>query len=136
MAISGRCLCGNVSYSGEGNPLFQVKCYCTDCRKSSAAGHAAMMGFPCEAVAIGGETREFHSKADSGTDVVRAFCPNCGTGIYSKNAAMPHLIFLRASTLDDPGLFAPQLVVWAARAPSWDPVTQGVPTFAEGPPRG
>lgn len=49
---------------------------------------------------------------------------------------MPHLIFLRASTLDDPDLFAPQVVVWAARAPSWDPVTPGVPAFPEGPPRG
>jgi len=136
MRVSGQCLCGAVRYRGEASPQFQVKCYCVDCRKSSAAGHAAMMGFERDAISLSGETKEFHSKADSGTDVVRAFCPNCGAGIFSKNAAMPQLIFLRASTLDDPDLFAPQVVVWAARAPSWDPVTAGVPAFPEGPPRG
>jgi hypothetical protein len=136
MQVSGQCLCGAVRYSGATEPHFQVKCYCTDCRKSSAAGHAAMMGFSREAIALSGEVKEFHSKADSGTDVVRAFCPACGTGIYSRNAAMPQLVFLRASTLDEPDLFTPQMVVYASRAPSWDPVDQGIPAFAEGPPRG
>jgi hypothetical protein len=111
MRVSGRCLCGAVRYSGDTDPQFQVKCYCTDCRKSSAAGHAAMMGFPREAIAVSGDVKEFQSKADSGTNVARAFCPACGTGIYSKNAAMPHLIFLRASTLDDPDLFVPQPLI-------------------------
>ena len=133
MQVSGQCLCGALRYRGEGDPKFQVKCYCTDCRRSSAAGHAAMMGFPAEAIQIIGEAKEFHSKADSGSDVCRAFCPTCGSGLYARNAAMPQLIFLRASTLDDPNLFAPQLVVWAARAPAWDPVPQGLPTFAERP---
>jgi len=136
MDVSGACLCGAVRYNGQAEPHFQVKCYCADCRKSSAAGHAAMMGFAREAVTVSGEVKEFHSKADSGTHVTRGFCPTCGTGIYSRNAAMPHLIFVRASTLDDPNQFAPQLVVWAARAPVWDPVSSGLPAFPGNPPVG
>lgn len=136
MRVSGQCLCGAVRYAGDADPHFQVKCYCTDCRKTSAAGHAAMMGFPADAISISGEVKEFHSKADSGADVMRAFCPTCGAGVYARNAAMPQMIFLRASTLDDPNLFAPQLVVYASRAPAWDPVSAGVPAFPEGPPRG
>lgn len=120
-------------YSGDADPRFQAKCYCTDCRRTSAAGHAAMMGFTANAVRITGELKEFHSKADSGADVTRAFCPTCGSGIWSCNAAMPGLIFLRASTLDDPSLFSLQTIVWAARAPAWDPVNPGVPAFAERP---
>lgn len=135
MQVSGRCLCGAVRYRGEAEPQFQGKCYCVDCRRTSATGHAALMAFPLDAIAITGEVREFHAKSDSGNDVVRAFCPTCGTGLYSRNAAMPQLTFLRASTLDDPSLFAPQFVVYASRAPAWDPVSSGVPTFAEGPPR-
>lgn len=133
MHISGQCLCGAVCYRGDAEPQFQGKCYCTDCRKTSAAGHAAMMGFAADAIRITGDVREFHSKADSGADVTRAFCPTCGTGIHSRNSKMPGLIFLRASTLDDPNLFAPQMIVWAARAPAWDPVNPGVPAFAERP---
>lgn len=136
MKISGQCLCGAVRYQGNAEPRFQVKCYCIDCRKVSAAGHAAMMGFPAAEISIHGATKEYRSKADSGADVCRAFCPTCGAGIYARNAAMPGMIFLRASTLDDPNLFAPQLVVYAARAPAWDPVTPGIPAFAEGPPAG
>src|SRR5262245_58733642 len=133
MKISGQCLCGAVRYSGEAEPAFQAKCYCTDCRKTSAAGHAAMMGFRSDAIAITGAVKAFRSKADSGAQVARAFCPACGAGIYSTNERMPGLIFLRASTLDDPGLFSPQMIVWAARATAWDPVNEGVPTFAERP---
>jgi hypothetical protein len=133
MHVSGRCLCGAVSYAGEAEPEFQVKCYCTDCRKTSAAGHAAMMGFAVDAIQVTGEVTEYHSRADSGGDVMRAFCPRCGAGIFSRNGGMPKTIFLRASTLDDPNLFAAQLVVYASRAPEWDPVAAGVPTFAEGP---
>lgn len=136
MALSGQCLCGAVRYRAETDPRFQVKCYCTDCRKTSAAGHAAMMGFAKDAVTIAGEVKEFRSKADSGADAIRAFCPTCGAGVYSSNSSMPHMIFLRASTLDDPNAFSAQLVVYASRAPAWDPVAEGVPAYAEGPPRG
>jgi hypothetical protein len=135
MHISGQCLCGAVRYRGEAEPLFQVKCYCTDCRKLSGAGHAAMIGFPESAVRIEGALREYRSKADSGNDVVRSFCPTCGAGVSSRNSAMPGAVFFRASTLDDPNVFAHQLVVYASRAPKWDPVGEGVPAFAEGPPR-
>jgi len=67
--------------------------------------------------------------------VSRAFCPVCGSPVYSLNAAMPELIFLRASSLDDPELFRPQMVVFASRAPSWDVLGPNLPSFAEMPPR-
>ena len=133
MKISGQCLCGAVRYRGEAGPRFQGKCYCTDCRKTSAAGHAAAMGFAADAIRIEGSLKEFRSQADSGAQVTRAFCPTCGAGIYACNDRMAGLIFLRASTLDDPNLFSPQMIVWAARAPAWDPVNPGVPAFAERP---
>ena len=134
MRVSGRCLCGAVHYRGEAEPLFQVKCYCTDCRKVSAAGHAAMVGFAQDLIKVEGRLSEYHSKADSGRAVMRAFCPICGSGVYAKNAAVPHMIFLRASTFDDPNVFQPQMVVYASRAPNWDKVEPGIPAFAEGPP--
>jgi len=136
MRVSGQCLCGAVRYSGEADPQFQVKCYCTDCRKTSAAGHAAMMGFARDAISVRGAVKEYRSKADSGADVTRAFCPKCGAGVFAANSSMPQMIFLRASTLDDPNLFSPQLAVYASRAPSWDRVGDDLPSFPEAPPRG
>jgi hypothetical protein len=135
MRISGGCLCGAVRFTGEAEPQFQVKCYCTDCRRTSGAGHSAMMGFASGAITFTGEAREFRCKADSGNDSVRAFCPTCGSGVYARNGGMPHFIFVRASALDDPNLFTPQMAVWAARAPHWDAADPDIPAFAEAPRR-
>jgi hypothetical protein len=135
MRILGGCLCGAVRFVGDAEPQFQVKCYCTDCRRTSGAGHAAMMGFAEGAITFTGQAKEFSSLADSGNTVIRAFCPACGSGLYARNEGMPHLVFVRASALDDPDLFSPQVAVWAARAPAWDAVTGGIPAFATAPNR-
>jgi hypothetical protein len=92
-----------------------------------------MMGFADGAIRIAPGAREFASKAFSGNDVVRAFCPTCGTSIYSRTTGMPHFIFLRASALDDSSLFGPQFAVWTARAPAWDAVPAYLPAFAQAP---
>jgi len=52
-----------------------------------------------------------------------------------RNGGMPDMIFVRASALDDPNLFSPQMVAWAARAPAWDAVAGGLPAFATAPQR-
>jgi hypothetical protein len=91
------------------------------------------MGFADGAIRVAPGAREFASKADSGNDIVRGFCPTCGSGIYSRTTGMPHLIFLRAFALDDSSLFAPQLAVWTARAPAWDAVPEHLPAFSEAP---
>jgi hypothetical protein len=94
-----------------------------------------MMGFAGGAITFTGEAREFRCTADSGNESVRAFCPNCGSGVYARNGGMPHFIFVRASALDDPNLFTPQMAVWAARAPHWDAANPDIPAFAEAPRR-
>ena len=133
MHVTGGCLCRAIRFEGDAEPQFQVTCYCTDCRRTSGTGHAAMMGFTDDAIRVTPGAREFASWADSGNDIIRAFCPTCGSGICLRTAGTPHMIFLRASALDDPSLFAPQLAVWAALAPSWDPVPAHLPAFAEAP---
>jgi hypothetical protein len=95
-----------------------------------------MMGFVDGTIAFTGEMREFRSKADSGNDVARAFCPTCGCGIYARNGGMPQMIFVRASALDDPNLFTPQMAVWTVRAPAWDAVNADLPAFELAPQRG
>jgi hypothetical protein len=92
------------------------------------------MAVPRASVSLSGKVTEYTSPADSGNPVTRAFCPTCGAPVYSTNAAMPDLIFLRASSLDDMEVFQPQMVVYASRAPSWDHMDPGLPSFAIMPP--
>jgi hypothetical protein len=133
MNLRGGCLCGAVRFSGEAEPIFQVKCHCTDCRKTAGAGHVAVIGVPEERISFSGEIRNFRSLADSGLCVTRSFCPTCGAGIYNRPDAAVGLVFVRASALDDPNQFTPQMNVWTASATSWDAVTPNIPSFSRNP---
>jgi hypothetical protein len=93
------------------------------------------MGVPADTVEIKGQATTFEKPADSGNIVTRAFCPTCGSAIYSTNSGMDGLIFLRASSLDDPEVFEPQFVVYAAQAASWDRPDQSLPQFDGMPPQ-
>ena len=89
---------------------------------------------PQDAVKITGPVTTYDKPADSGNVVTRAFCPTCGAPIYSTNSGMAGLVFLRASSLDDPEIFQPQLAVYTKRAASWDQIDPALPSFAEMPP--
>lgn len=136
MRTTGRCLCGAVSYAGDAAPQFQVKCYCTACRKKGAAGHAAYLVVAGDTIDVSGEVRAYRHKADSGNEVTHAFCPACGSGVYELNSAMAGTLALNAATLDAPDIFSPQMVVFASRAPAWDAVNFDGARFDEMPPRG
>jgi hypothetical protein len=84
---------------------------------------------PAPAVTITGKVSTYDRAADSGATVTRAFCPNCGSAVYSTNAAQPSVIFIRASSLDDPEIFRPQVVVYASRRASWDSIAGDLSTF-------
>jgi hypothetical protein len=133
MPIKGGCLCGKVRYecqeeSGGGH------CHCIDCRKTSATGHASHMIVPEPAFSVSGEVRFYDRAADSGNMVSRGFCPNCGSAIYSTNAGMPGVVFVRASSLDDTSDFKPMMIVYTDRAAEWDVMDSSLPRFAAMPP--
>ena len=132
--VSGTCLCGAVSLEGDGEAIVSVACHCTHCRKSSGSGHGAYWGFPAQSVSVDGEVRVFISLSDRGTSVRRAFCPTCGSPVWSDNDAMPGVLMLRPSILDDAAAFQPQFSVFASRAVAWDPVRSGTPVFERLPP--
>lgn len=134
MTITGGCLCGAVRYVCDAEPMMAGHCHCVDCRKSSGSGRCSHMAVPEDAIAISGAVSLYERAADSGNLVARAFCPTCGAPVFSRNAGMPGMVFLRASSLDDPELFKPTLVVYASRAPSWDQPAGGLPSFATMPP--
>ena len=134
MSFSGGCLCGAVRYTCDGEPAMAGHCHCEDCRRSSGSGHSSHLAVPAGTVKMTGEVRGYDRPAESGNMVTRAFCPVCGAPLFSRNAAMPDLIFLRASSLDDLEVFQPQMHVFTARAASWDGPGGGLPAFDRMPP--
>lgn len=134
MRFEGGCLCGAVRYASAVEAVASGHCHCEDCRKSSGTGHCSHLVLPKAAVTVTGAVTAYERPANSGNIVTRAFCPTCGSPVYSLNAAMPELTFLRASSLDDLEVFNPQMVVYTSRAPSWDRLDPSLPSFAEMPP--
>ncbi|WP_395644865.1 GFA family protein [Terricaulis sp.] len=132
--FTGGCLCGAVRYTCTAEPAMAGHCHCEDCRRSSGSGHSSHLGVPEQAVSMTGETKGYARAADSGHIVTRHFCPACGAPMFSRNEAMPGMLFLRASTLDDLEVFKPQLHVYTARAASWDHRHPDLPAFDKMPP--
>lgn len=135
-SLKGRCLCGAVSYKGSGDPQIVAHCYCIDCRKSSGTGHGTHVAMPESAVSVLGDLIFYERPADSGNVVSRGFCRSCASPILSKNSAMAGMVFLRASSLDDPDTVTPAMSVYASRAPQWDQPDSALPAFAEMPEGG
>lgn len=132
--FTGGCHCGAVRYACNAEPQVAGHCQCHDCRRTSGTGHASHMMVPADAVTFEGRAKGYDAPAASGNLVTRRFCANCGAPVYSTNTGFPGAVFLRASSLDDPAHFKPQMVVWAASAPAWDHVDPALPSFAHNPP--
>ena len=132
--LTGGCLCGAVRYKVSGDLIFSGRCYCDDCRKTSGTGHNAVFAAPAQAVSIAGTLTDYTKAGGSGQPITRRFCPTCGSRIAGVAVAMPGMVLITASTLDDPELFTSQMSIFASRAPSWDRPPAGTPAFAERPP--
>jgi hypothetical protein len=133
MNVKGRCLCGQINFALNAEPLTARVCWCRDCQYLGAGTGMANVGFPSSTLVISGPIAWFKSMADSGNEMERGFCPTCGTPLLSKTNARPHLVFIRAGALDDPEILAPEVTIWTKSAPSWACFDPGIPTV-EGQP--
>ena len=133
MTVLGRCFCGQAAFSVSAMPLTARICWCRDCQYLGGGTGLASLAFPSAALAVRGALSWFRSTADSGNVMERGFCPACGTPLFSKTDARPHLIFIRAGALDDPELMAPEMTIWTSSAPSWACFAQDLPRIAGQP---
>jgi len=129
----GGCLCGSVRYESTLAPMLAGHCHCVDCRKSSGTGHCTHVVVSDEGFSSTGEVTFYDRPADSGNIVSRGFCPTCGSAVFSRNSGSPGMVFPRASSLDDPDVITPQMIVYASRAAAWDHMDPSLPAFAEMP---
>ena len=135
MTHKGRCLCGQVTLTIAADPLGARMCWCRDCQYIASGSPTVNVLFPEAAVHYSGDMTRLRLIADSGNTVERGFCPKCGSQMYSRTVepADTQPIRVRAGTLDNPSLQAPQAYIWAASAPAWACLDPALPKFAKGP---
>ncbi len=117
---SGRCLCGEINYSTNAEPLFTGNCHCKDCQRSSGSAFVPAMLFPEKTVSISGKAKFFESVSDNGSVHQRGFCQNCGSQLFAKFSAMPGMLGIKAGTLDNASDYVPTLDFYVASAAPWD----------------
>jgi hypothetical protein len=122
----GGCLCGALRYEAEAEPLFAGHCYCADCRKASGSGFIPYMGFARGAVRFSGQSVSYRSKAASGGDAVRNFCPVCGGLVFGGEAGVSAIFTIYAGSLDQASLFRPSAAIFTRDCPAWAVIPPGL----------
>jgi hypothetical protein len=131
---TGGCLCRQVRYEIEAEPIAMRLCWCRDCQYFAAGNATVNVVFPSNAIRIQGELRDYQSVAESGNRMHRRFCPHCGTPVFSEAESRPHLIIVRNGTLDDTALLKPSATIWTDSAPEWAWIDEHLPQHAGQPP--
>ena len=129
----GGCLCGAVRYSSGAEPMATGNCHCRDCQKTSGGPYIAGFLVPAEAFEVTGEVTWFTTTADSGNRSQRAFCPTCGSSLFGRPEG-GGVLFVHASTLDDPSWFKPAIDIFTSSAQPWDVMDPALAKFEKMPP--
>jgi hypothetical protein len=133
--ITGRCLCGAVTYSADAEPVAQAVCHCTDCQRQTGNPFSVIVGVPREAFDVEGDTLASFTTTgeDHGGDTERYFCSACGSPVFSIAAAAPQLAFIKAGSLDDASWLEPAIEVWTRSAQPWSPAFVQTARLERGP---
>lgn len=132
--LTGRCLCGAVTYAfDEAQVLWRAYCHCDSCRRATGAPVTAYFG-----VAdghwhwTGAEPRVYASSPG----VERRFCRRCGSPVSYCARRFPGEMHFHAGTLDAPEAYLPEFHVhWRERLP-WLHIEDDLLRFATTSPGG
>jgi hypothetical protein len=122
MKIDGRCHCGYISFEAEAAPEKTAICHCTDCQSSTGSAFRTNIPVPGDAFKLlSGQPAIYVKTADSGNRRAHAFCPKCGSQLYStsEGEAPRPAYSLRVGTLLERNQFVPQVQNWFRSAQPW-----------------
>ncbi len=129
----GQCLCGNLVYSFEGEPINAVFCYCQDCQTTTGSDKWFGLWIPVDKFEFTkGEPAIYTRPGSSGQPVHYNFCPDCGTTICSEITA-GKFYTVGASTLKDSSVFTPKMVIFTTSTPNWAVLSQDIPNYERFP---
>ena len=132
--LTGGCLCGAIRYEANAKPLMTRACWCRTCQHLAAGSATINLVFATEVINIYGEPGDYASLADSGNKMHRKFCPHCGVHLFSQAEVRPHILIVRAGTLDDQKNIKIDAIIWTSSAPTWAQLDPSIPHYEKQPP--
>jgi hypothetical protein len=126
MNLQGGCFCGAVRYTVRGEVFNSTLCHCTDCRKASGAPATAWFSARrADFRYTGGEAARFASSEQ----VLRGFCPHCGTTLTFEDGRWPEELDIASATLDDPEQVPPRDHTFVRSRLGWLRLQDGLPEY-------
>jgi hypothetical protein len=87
--MTGRCLCGRIQYSVEGEPILMRACHCKDSQRFTGSAFLTAVAVPDTSIVISGEPKTYTQPGGtSGLQLHRRFCPSFGLGEQPGAAAL------------------------------------------------
>jgi hypothetical protein len=129
MKIDGSCHCGNITFEAEVDPATVEVCHCTDCQTlSGSAFRSVVQAAPGCFRLLSGKPKIYIKTAASGARRQQAFCPDCGTPIYSTSASEePTSYGIRVGAVRQRAELAPVAQYWCRSAQAWVMDQPGLP---------
>ncbi len=117
---TGSCLCGAVTYDVNQAIGGVIACHCTDCQKAAGAGASHNVVVKAENVQVtAGEPKTYAKVVDSGRTLIRTFCGDCGSPLFSQRKETPEMIVIKAGSLDDKAGLSLVMDIWTDSAVGW-----------------
>jgi len=128
MPYTGRCFCGAVRFTLDGEVSTVVHCHCASCRRAHGAAYISEAIVPAAAFTI-----------VAGEDAVRRhqqryFCGTCAGRLFNRTDSGPPLVAVMLSAFDDPPEAAHGIHVNVASRAPWVTIPDDEKQFPGFPP--
>lgn len=114
--LSGSCLCGAVSFSGDVDIMRNANCHCTNCQQSTGAAYASILFVASDNVEVKGAVARYVHQSDRGSTMTKSFCPTCGSPLFSENSAREGVLGLRAGVIEQKEALQPSMNIFCDSA--------------------
>jgi hypothetical protein len=123
MKLDGSCHCGYIRFEAEADPDKTTICHCTDCQTSTGTAFRTNIPVPGNSFKMlsGEPTIYVKTTAESGNPRAQAFCPKCGSPIYSTTPGdgPKQSYMVRVGVLRQRDQLVPKLQNWYRSARPW-----------------
>jgi hypothetical protein len=121
MTLTGRCLCGDVSYEIAGDLIATALCHCDHCQRQGGSAFSVNLVVHESQLNVSGVLTTYEDMGERGDAVYvrRRFCGSCGSPIVSELVQTAGVVAVKAGTLDDKSQVRPTVEVWCVDRQPW-----------------
>jgi len=121
--LSGKCMCGAVTWTYAGSTTRNLVCHCADCQRATSSPFTAFLRMNPAQLHWNGTIEHYESSAGT----YRGFCPACGTRLYFRSEKWPEETHVHAATLTNPNDYRPDAQVVMRSRAGWLARLESIP---------